>query len=276
MTKTTFVRILGPLFCGLSIFSAAAAEEAPATGTTASGKPGTDTRSYEMRIYYAAPGKLEALHSRFRDHTTKLFEKHGMTNLFYGVPLDENTEQKLVYFLSYPSREARDKSWKDFMSDPEWKKVQKESEKDGRLVAKVDSQFFHATKFSPELKVGKDEKGGKERVFELRTYTTPAGKLANLHERFANHTINLFAKHGMENLIYWEKDKDQPDKDTNLTYLLAHASKEASQASFKAFRDDPDWKAAREASEKAAGGSLTVKDGVKSELLKPTDYSPTK
>jgi hypothetical protein len=273
MTKSTFLRILGPLFCGLSTLALSHAQDAYPAEAAAAGKTATATKCYEMRVYYAAPGKLDALLSRFRDHTTKLFEKHGMTNLFYGVPLADNKDNKLVYFLSYPSREAREKSWKGFMADPEWKKAQSESEKDGRLVAKVDSQFFHTTAFSPELKV---TKGEKERVFELRTYTTPAGKLKNLQDRFANHTLKLFAKHGMENLIYWEMDKDQPETGTNLTYLLAHASKEASEASFKTFRDDPDWKSAKEASEKAAGGSLTVKDGVKSELLKPTDFSPTK
>ena len=61
-----------------------------------------------------------------------------------------------------------------------------------------------------------------------------------------------------------------------LIYLLAHKSADAAQASFGAFRTDPAWVAAKEASEKKAGGSLTIKDGVKSEFLVPTDYSPVK
>ena len=72
-----------------------------------------------MRIYYAAPGKLDALNTRFRDHTCKLFEKHGMVNIGYWLPMT-NTENKLVYLLAYPSREAREKSWKEFMADPDW------------------------------------------------------------------------------------------------------------------------------------------------------------
>src|SRR6266851_4063073 len=71
-----------------------------------------DPRVYEMRIYYAAPGKLDALNARFRNHTMKLFEKHGIQNVGYWVPI-ENTENKLIYVLSYPSREAREKSWKE-------------------------------------------------------------------------------------------------------------------------------------------------------------------
>src|SRR5947207_14501479 len=85
-------------------------------------------RFFEMRIYYAAPGKLEDLLARFRDHTTALFEKHGITNTGYWLPLT-NSENKLVYLLSYPSREDREKSWKEFGADPEWQRIAKESEK---------------------------------------------------------------------------------------------------------------------------------------------------
>src|SRR5262245_61262270 len=79
-----------------------------------------DTRVYEMRVYYAAEGKLDALNARFRDHTVKLFEKHGITNVAYLTPI-ENPDRKLIYFLSYPSREAREASWKAFAADPDWK-----------------------------------------------------------------------------------------------------------------------------------------------------------
>src|SRR5260370_37740825 len=69
-----------------------------------------DSRLYEMRVYFAAPGKLDDLNARFRNHTVALFEKHGMENLGYWVPVD-NKENKLVYILAYPSREARQASW---------------------------------------------------------------------------------------------------------------------------------------------------------------------
>lgn len=239
-----------------------------------------DTRVFEMRTYYAAPGKLDALNARFRDHTCKLFEKHGMTNLGYWMPL-ENPELKLIYVLAYPSREARDASWKAFSADPDWNKAKSESEKDGKLVAKVEQIYFTALEFSPEIKPGLSTDG---RVFELRTYTTPPGRLENLHARFRDHTMALFKKHGMTNLFYWKLMPEQPKNanllgtpDTTLIYLLAHQSPEAAKASFGAFRADPDWVAAKKASEEKAGGSLTVeKDGVKSLFMKATDYSPTK
>ena len=241
------------------------------TAATTATAADLDTRCYEMRVYYAPPGKLDALNTRFRDHTLRLFEKHGIASLGYWMPVD-NKENKLTYILAYPSREARDKSWKAFQADPEWQKAQKESEVNGKLVAKVEQTFLTATDYSPEIKpadVG-------NRVFELRTYTTPPGKVDAINARFRDHTVKLFTKHGMTNFAYWTPMAGQKGADSTLIYLLAHKSVAAAKESFGAFSKDPDWQAARKASEEKAGGSLTLPGGVKSEFLNPTDYSPTK
>jgi hypothetical protein len=231
----------------------------------------SDGRVYEMRVYYAAPGKLDALHARFRDRTARLFEKHGMTNVGYFTPLD-NPESKLIYFLSYPSREARKKSWDAFLADPDWKRAKAASETGGPLVAKYESSFLATTDYSPALQI---ESPG-DRVFELRTYTTTPNNLGLLNARFREHTMKLFEKHGMTNVIYWNLLPDQKGAENTLVYLLAHKDAEAAKASFDAFRKDPDWIAARTASEKKGGGSLTVDKGVVSVFVKPTDYSPLK
>src|SRR5436190_21743183 len=107
-----------------------------------------ETRLFEMRTYFANPDKLEALHARFRDHTTKLFAQHGITNIGYWVPI-ENPENKLIYVLAYPDRAAREVAWKEFSADREWKSVQKESEEGGKLVAKVEQLFMNPTDYSP-------------------------------------------------------------------------------------------------------------------------------
>ena len=231
-----------------------------------------DTRCYELRVYYAAPGKLDDLHARFRNHTMKIFEKHGMVNVGYWVPLD-NPENKLIYLLAHPSREAREKAWKEFGSDPEWKAAQKASEVNGRLVTNVVSTLLAPTDYSPAIRISA---APEPRTFELRTYTATAGHLEDLNARFRDHTVALFQKHGMSSFGYWVPLKGQKGAENTLIYLLAHRSKEGAEASFKAFRDDPDWIKARKASEEKAGGSLTVKDGVQSVFMKPTDYSPTK
>ena len=242
------------------------------TGFSSGSANAADTRCYEMRIYHAAAGKLDALNSRFRDHTCKLFEKHGMVNVGYWLPVT-NTEDKLVYLLAYPSREAREKSWKEFSADPDWQTAAKESEKNGRLVLKAESIFLAATDFSPAIK---PSVAPEPRLFELRTYTASAGNLDNLLARFRDHTLKLFEKHGMSNFGYWTPTEKKNGAGEKLVYLLAHKSLEAAADSFKAFRADPNWIAVKKASEDRAGGSLTVQDGVKSEFLAPTDYSPTK
>lgn len=233
-----------------------------------------DTRCFELRTYYAAPDKLDALNARFRNHTCKLFAKHGMQNLGYWMPV-ENPDRKLVYLLAYPSREARDASWKAFMADPEWKQAAQASEVNGKLVSKAESLFLTATDYSPAIRAHATT---PPRVFELRTYQAVPERFDALNARFREHTVTLFARHGITQYGYWNLAPGQPGADRTLVYLLAHKSQEAAAASFKAFRADPDWIAAKEASEKKAGGSLTVSgpDGVKSEFMVPTDYSPTK
>jgi hypothetical protein len=106
-----------------------------------------DTRYFEMRTYHAASGKMDALNARFREHTNALFKKHGMEII--GFWTDVNKPDELVYILAYPSKEAREKSWKAFGEDPEWVKAKKESEKDGKLVDKVDQKFLTPTDYSP-------------------------------------------------------------------------------------------------------------------------------
>jgi hypothetical protein len=108
-----------------------------------------EDRVFELRTYHANPGKMAALHARFRDHTIKLFEKHGMTVIGFWSPIDKTeADEVLVYLLAFPSKEAADKSWKEFQDDPDWKKAKADSEKDGPLVKKVDRKFLTPTDYS--------------------------------------------------------------------------------------------------------------------------------
>lgn len=108
-----------------------------------------EDRVFEMRTYYTFEGKLPNLLARFRDHTTKLFEKHGMTNIGYWVPQDEpKSKNTLVYILAYPSRDAAKKAWDAFRVDPVWVKARDASEANGKIVEKVDSVFLSPADFS--------------------------------------------------------------------------------------------------------------------------------
>jgi len=107
---------------------------------------------YELRVYHAAPGKLGELLARFREHTTQLFERHGIKNVAYWTPTDEPEKSNtLIYILRHPSREAAAANWKAFQDDPEWKSVKDKSEANGKLVEKIDSTFLALTNFSPQL-----------------------------------------------------------------------------------------------------------------------------
>lgn len=135
---------------GLAALALAVSLGGCATGGTATPAPEVASgQVYELRTYTTHPGRLPALLTRFRDHTTRIFEKHGMTNVGYWVPQDAPlSENTLIYVLSYPSREAARRSWEAFRTDPEWIRVRDASEADGKIVSKVESVFMDATDFS--------------------------------------------------------------------------------------------------------------------------------
>lgn len=130
----------------LSLHTSRAAEPQSPASTRSIAK---DSRLFELRTYYAAPGKLEALHARFRDHTNKLFIKHGMELVGYWVPADQEHGERLIYILAHKDRDAAKKSWKEFQNDPDWIKARTASELNGKLVEKVDSVYMLATDYSP-------------------------------------------------------------------------------------------------------------------------------
>jgi len=118
---------------------------------------------------------------------------------------------------------------------------------------------------------GLDAQAQGRKVFELRTYTTPEGKLNDLVARFRNDTLRIFEKHGMENVGYWLAT-DAPASSNTLIYILAHDSRDAATKSWAAFRDDPEWKAVAERTQ--ANGPIVSK--VESVFLETTDFSPLK
>ena len=107
-------------------------------------------RVYELRTYTAPEGKLPELQKRFRDHTLRIFEKHGMKNVGYWVPQDAPAKDNtLIYIISHASRDAAKKSWADFGADPEWKKVAAESQVNGRILSGVVSVYMDPADYSP-------------------------------------------------------------------------------------------------------------------------------
>ncbi len=260
----------------VGVTAAAATLLAACTTTGASDRtpPSPSIGLYELRIYTAAPGKMDELDARFRDHTIGLFRRHGMfpVGFFHAaVAPGQPADNRLVYIMGYKDRAARDNAWTAFAADPEWQKAYKDSEADGPLLTKApENTFLTATDYSPKLNT---TPAAAPRHFELRTYTVMPGRLEDLHARFRNHTLGIFAKHGMTSMLYWRPVADQPKMTDKMVYLLAFPNQEARNAAWSAFGADPEWKKVSDDSQKS-GPMLISPGGVVSVQLTPTDYSP--
>jgi len=112
-------------------------------------KPKVEGKIYELRVYHVLPGRMDAMNARFRDHTCKLFEKHGMKLVGFWQPTDpKEKDKKLIYVIAHASKDAADKSWAAFRADPDWIKARDASEKDGKIVEKVDFTYMNPTDYS--------------------------------------------------------------------------------------------------------------------------------
>jgi hypothetical protein len=194
---------------------------------------------YESRIYTAVPGKLPAVNDRFAKHTMGFFKKHGIGML--GFWTDEiGTSNRLTYILVFDSMADREKKWTAFQADPGWHQVRSETEAAGPIVDHVVNAFMRLTPYSPQPQM-------RSNIQELRIYDAMPGKLQALHDRFANHTMALFNKHGIENVAYWTEDVGTSNR---LVYRLGHADLGAREKGFSAFQADPAWQQARAESER--------------------------
>lgn len=252
---------------------------------------------YELRVYTPEQGRQADLLKLMENTGTKFLAKHKIELVGVWVPNDP-TDARVVTLVRHADRKTCDAAWAAFGADPDWQAAYEASAVDGKKPTKsVTRVFLNTNDYTPKFAI---ESVGN-RVFELRTYITTPNNLPALNNRFRNHTIELFKKHGMNNVIYWsiangeamkarelleavspvgqskaEIGDDLPAAGNSLVYFLTHASPDAQKASFGTFRDDPLWNQARMDSEKAAGGSLTAGAGVKSWFLKPTSFSPLK
>ena len=214
---------------------------------------------YEMRIYKTVPGRLPALNNRFANHTMEFFNQHGIGML--GFWTDEiGASNQLTYILMFDSMADREAKWGAFQADSGWQQVRSQTEADGPIVAQVLNTFMRLTPYSPAPRLSSN-------VQELRIYDAVPGKLPALHDRFANHTMKLFEKHGIENIAYWTDDVGTSNR---LVYMLGYDDLGGREKSWAGFQADPQWQQARAASEE--DGPL-VRVSCHS-ILRPTPYSP--
>lgn len=129
--------------CGARSGQDAGARTAPAAAPAAS-------QLYELRVYTAAPGKMDALHTRFRDHTLRLFEKHGVRSVGYWTGVDADRRDRLYYLVAYPDAAAREARLVNGIAmDPEFLKAVAESERGGKLTTATESVLLSPTDYSP-------------------------------------------------------------------------------------------------------------------------------
>ena len=214
---------------------------------------------YELRRYITVPGKLPAINDRFAKHTIGFFKKYDIDIL--GFWTDEiGMSNQLTYILTFDSMADREKKWTSFQADPGWHQVRAETEAAGTIVDHVLNTFMRLTPYSPKPQLGSN-------IQELRIYDAMPGKLPALHDRFANHTVGLFTKHGVDNIAYWTDDVGTSNR---LVYMLGYPDLGARERSWMAFQADPAWQQARAESER--NGPLVRVS--RHSILRLTPYSP--
>jgi hypothetical protein len=214
---------------------------------------------YEFRTYEATPGNMPALHKHL-EVAAGLFKQHGLGVLGFWIE-EIGTGGQVNYMWMYENIEERQKKLAAFGSDPAWgKQVAEETKEHGVVVARTHNIMLTPTPYCPEAKMAGN-------VQELRIYDAMPGKLPELHNRFANHTMNLFMKHGMENIGYWTETFGTSNR---LVYMLGYPSLGEREKSWRAFGADPEWQRVRAESEQ--NGTLVAK--IRNSVLRPTAYSP--
>jgi hypothetical protein len=214
---------------------------------------------YEARVYTTVPGKLPAINDRFAKHTIGIFKNHGIGILGFWTA-EIGTSNQLTYILVFDSMADREKKFTAFQADAAWQQVRSETEASGPIVDHVVNAFMRLTPYSPQPQLGSN-------IHELRVYDAMPGKLPALHDRFANHTIQLFKKHGIDNVAYWTEDVGTSNR---LVYMLGYPDLGAREKSWTAFQADPAWQQARAESEK--NGPLVRVS--RHTILRLTPYSP--
>jgi hypothetical protein len=215
---------------------------------------------YEWRTYEATPGKLPALQTHL-EVAAGLFKKHQLGVLGFWTE-EIGTGGQVNYMWIYEDLAEREKKLAAFGSDSVWKRqVAEETEREGGpVVARTHNTMLQLTPYSPTPRL-------TTKIQEWRIYEAMPGKLPDLHNRFANHTLRLFENHGVTNIGYWTEVFGTSNR---LVYMLGYPSLGDREKSWAAFQADPDWQRARAESE--INGPLVVKTYAR--ILRPTAYSP--
>ena len=213
---------------------------------------------YELRTYEAVPGKMGALNERFSKYTVPLFQKHGIGTVGFWTNAI-GTSGQLIYMLSFANMADRESKLEALRADP-GRSVYQEAETKEPLITKSSNRILSLTPYSPVPQFEFD-------VVELRIYEAMPGKLQALHDRFENHAIALFKRHGVRAVAFWTEDVGTSNQ---LDWMLEYPTLGDREKAWDAFGADPQFQVAVRESER--DGPLPVR--THNTILRRTAYSP--
>ena len=195
---------------------------------------------YELRIYSATEGRFGNLIERFREHTDRLFKKHGLQVVGYWTPTEgpSKKRRRFIYVLKHNSRYDAYLNWVSFSNDKEWERVLDQPKFQGLLALKPESLFMQASEFSGMIDDNKITPGG---IYELRTYVANPGKLKSAEEKYTKNIVNLLQRHGIKDLFGW-RAFDLPESKNTFIRLLHHPSEKEAVLNWKSFINDNEQK----------------------------------
>ncbi|MEO1018813.1 MAG: NIPSNAP family protein [Pseudomonadota bacterium] len=189
---------------------------------------------FEARTYYSIGGKIGALNERMATRVLPIFARHGIEALGYWTEVI-GEGNKLFYILRYRDVADREARWGAFQDDPDLHALRREPV----LLDYTENRLMRLTGYSPAPKT-------TDPVVEIRIYDTLPGKMQALNDRFANHTLGLFERHGIRSIGYWTEVVGTGNR---LFYMVGYPDVGARQRAWDAFLGDPEWQRSRADSE---------------------------
>ena len=224
-----------------------------------------DTNHYDLRVYQVTPGKTAGVLERFREFVERVRVKHGIKTVGYWLSPGA-TNDTFAYILTAPTKEELSAKEKEFGNDPEFKTAYAaNSAKYGKTLDGIRAFGLSAGEARLDLK-----SSAEKRAFDLRIYTVAAGKTEAFWNRWLNHAVPIYERHGLHSVGAW-KSKDKEGNDL-VVCLLAGSSVEGIQKSITAFHADAEWQKIEKDTEKE--GPLRTK--VEAFKMTATDFSPLK
>ncbi len=223
---------------------------------------------YELRIYDVTSNKLDGVVERFSETVNPVRQKHGIECFGYWTSRSTNGD-KFIYLMAAASKEELQKREEKFGADPDFKAGYANSnKKHGKTVDKIVLvPLSVASEMKLDLTTSKTPRG-----FDLRIYSVLPGKLDAFRDRWRDHAVRIYERHGLHSIGWWVAEKTDAQGNDRFIVLLAGGSFDTIQKSISEFHKDVEWQGIEKETEK--DGKL--RSGVEAFKMKAADFSPIK